>query len=138
MNREQNDRNEALSLDRRAFLTAGGALLVSLAAASQQIEAATNGAATRPPVTGDQLDSYITIDADGTVVAYYGKIDGGQGLGTSIAQMVAEEIDVSYDRVRVVMGDSGITLDMGGASAAIGVSHGGMLLRRPQPRRAGC
>ena len=45
-------------------------------------EAAANGAATRPPVKGDQLDSYITIDADGTVVAYYGKIDGGQGLGT--------------------------------------------------------
>src|SRR5437868_5011636 len=27
-------------------------------------------------------------------------------------------------------GDSGLTLDMGGASAAIGVSHGGMMLRR--------
>src|SRR5439155_18412344 len=88
------------------------------------------GAATRPPVTGDQLDSYITIDADGTVVAYYGKIDGGQGLGTAIAQMVAEEIDVPFERVRVVMGDSAITLDMGGASAAVGVSHGGMMLRR--------
>ena len=70
------------------------------------------------------------IDADGTVVAYYGKIDGGQGLGTAIAQMVAEEIDVAYERVRVVMGDSTTTLDMGGASAAIGVSHGGTMLRR--------
>ena len=30
-------------------------------------------------LTGDQLDSYITIEADGSVVAYYGKIDGGQG-----------------------------------------------------------
>ena len=40
----------------------------------------------------DQLDSYIAIDTDGTITAYYGKIDGGQGLGTSIAQMVAEEI----------------------------------------------
>ena len=89
-----------------------------------------HGAATRPPLTGDQLSSYITIEADGTVMAYYGKIDGGQGLGTSIAQMVAEEIDVPFERVRIVMGDSGRTLDMGGASAAIGVSHGGMVLRR--------
>ena len=64
------------------------------------------------------------------MIAYYGKIDGGQGLGTSIAQMVAEEIDVAYERVRVVMGDSALTLDMGGASAAIGVSHGGTMLRR--------
>jgi CO/xanthine dehydrogenase Mo-binding subunit len=44
--------------------------------------------------------------------------------------MVAEEIDVPFERVRVVMGDSALTLDMGGASAAIGVSHGGTMLRR--------
>ncbi len=112
----------ALPLDRRAFLTASGALLVTLAAPMERAEAATNGSATRPPVTGDQLDSYITIDPDGTVVAYYGKIDGGQGLETAIAQMVAEEIDVPYARVRVVMGDSALTLDMGGASAD-GVVH---------------
>ena len=77
--------NEALN--RRAFLTSTGALLVTLAAPSDWAAAAINGAAARPPVTGDQLDSYITIDRDGTVVAYYGKIDGGQGLGT--AMMVA-------------------------------------------------
>src|SRR5260370_6131526 len=84
----------------------------------------------RSPLTGDQLDSYITIDQSGEVLAYYGKIDGGQGLGTAIAQMVAEEIDVALERVHVVMGDNALTLDMGGASAAIGVSHGGMVLRR--------
>jgi nicotinate dehydrogenase subunit B len=121
---------ESLSLDRRAFLAATGALVVTLAAPADLARAALNGAATRPALKGDQLDSYITIEADGTVVAYYGKIDGGQGLGTSIAQMVAEEIDVPFERVRVIMGDSGLTLDMGGASAAIGVSHGGMVLRR--------
>jgi len=117
------------AVDRRAFLTSTGALLVTLAAPPAWGDAA-NGVAARPPLKGDRLDSYITIDADGTVVAYYGKIDGGQGLGTAIAQMVAEEIDVAYERVRVVMGDSALTMDMGGASAAIGVSHGGTMLRR--------
>jgi CO/xanthine dehydrogenase Mo-binding subunit len=121
--------NEAVPVSRRAFLSASGALVISLAAPGRS-EAALNGIQKRPPLKGDQLDSYISIDPDGTVVAYYGKIDGGQGLGTAIAQMVAEEIDVPYDRVRVVMGDSALTLDMGGASAAIGVSHGGTMLRR--------
>jgi nicotinate dehydrogenase subunit B len=125
---------EALPLDRRAFLASSGALVVTLAtsglASTALGQAASNGAVTRPPVTGDQLSSYITIEPDGSVIAYYGKIDGGQGLGTSIAQMVAEEIDVPFEHVHVVMGDSGRTLDMGGASAAIGVSHGGMVLRR--------
>jgi CO/xanthine dehydrogenase Mo-binding subunit len=117
------------TLSRRAFLNSTGALVVTLAASADWTEASAS-AATRPPLKGDQLSSYITIDADGTVVAYYGKIDGGQGLGTAIAQMVAEEIDVAYERVRVIMGDSALTLDMGGASAAIGVSHGGTMLRR--------
>ena len=121
---------DTLSLDRRVFLTSTGALLVTLAAPADWAEAAANGAAVRPALKGDQLNSYITIDADGTVVGYYGKIDGGQGLGTSIAQMVAEEIEVPFEHVRIVMGDSALTLDMGGASAAIGVSHGGMTLRR--------
>jgi CO/xanthine dehydrogenase Mo-binding subunit len=117
------------SLSRRAFLAASGALVVTLA--EQPAWAATaTGAAARPPLTGDQLSSYISIESDGSVLAYYGKIDGGQGLGTAIAQMVAEEIDVPFEKVRVVMGDSALTLDMGGASAAIGVSHGGMVLRR--------
>jgi nicotinate dehydrogenase subunit B len=117
------------SLSRRAFLAGSGALVVTLADAPAGAASA-NCAAARPPLTGDQLSSYISIETDGTVVAYYGKIDGGQGLGTAIAQMVAEEIDVPFERVRVVMGDSALTLDMGGASAAIGVSHGGMVLRR--------
>ena len=118
------------ALSRRAFLNSTGALVITLAAPADWTEASAKDAATRPPLKGDQLSSYITIDADGTVVAYYGKIDGGQGLGTAIAQMVAEEIDVAYERVRVIMGDSALTLDMGGSSAAIGVSHGGTMLRR--------
>src|SRR5215469_2502463 len=117
------------TLSRRAFLAASGALVVTLTG-PESAHPAQNGAATRPPLAGDQLSSYLSIEPDGTVIAYYGKIDGGQGLGTSIAQMVAEEIDVPFERVRIVMGDSGLTLDMGGASAAIGVSHGGMVLRR--------
>ena len=69
----------------------------------------------------DKLSSYISIDPDGTVIAYYGKIDGGQGLETSIAQLVAEEIDVPWERVRVVMGDTGLTVNMGGATAGNGL-----------------
>jgi nicotinate dehydrogenase subunit B len=123
------------TLSRRSFLSSTGALVVTLAApmelAATSAEAALpNGAATRPQVTGDQLSSYLSIEADGSVVGYYGKIDGGQGLGTSIAQMVAEEIDVPFEKVRIVMGDSALTMDMGGASAAIGISHGGQMLRR--------
>ncbi len=41
--------------------------------------------------------------------------------------MVAEEFDVPLERVHVVMGDTARTVNMGGASAATGVSRAGMI-----------
>ena len=86
--------SEMDGLSRRAFLTAGGALVVALAAPADLANAAEKNPFGRSVVRPDKLSSYISIDPDGTVVAYYGKIDGGQGLQTAIGQMVAEEIDV--------------------------------------------
>lgn len=116
----------SFELNRRAFISSTGALVVALAAADLA-EAATGAAGTA--LAPDQLDSYIAIEKDGTVTAYYGKIDGGQGLGTSIPQMIAEELDVPLERVRLVMGDTARTVNMGGASAATGISRAGMNLR---------
>jgi nicotinate dehydrogenase subunit B len=117
------------NLSRRAFLSASGALVITFALPAELGHAASFGATTRPAVKPTQLDSYITIESDGTVVGYYGKIDGGQGLETAMAQMIAEEIDVPYERVRIVMGDTALTVDMGGATADTGISQGGMMLR---------
>jgi nicotinate dehydrogenase subunit B len=120
-----------IGLSRRAFISSTGALVVALAGANWTDAAAAHGEPDPlPSLPPDQLDSYIAIEKDGAVTAYYGKIDGGQGLGTSIAQMVAEELDVPLDRVRLVIGDTGRTVNMGGASAATGVSRAGMNLRK--------
>ena len=116
-------------LTRRAFISSTGALVVALAVKTDVAHAAADGAA-KPALKPDLLDSYIAIEKDGTVTAYYGKIDGGQGLETAIAQMVADEIDVSPQSVHVVMGDTARTVNMGGASAATGISRAGMNLRR--------
>ncbi len=119
-----------IAFSRRSFISSTGALVVALASADWAAAAAVDEPAAKRSLKPDQLDSYIAIDKDGTITAYYGKIDGGQGLGTSIPQMVAEELDVPLDRVQLVMGDTGRTVNMGGASAATGVSRAGMNLRR--------
>jgi len=116
---------------RRAFLAASGALIVTLAAPAGWSPAAfaqTAGAA-RPPFAPDQLDSWIAIGRDGAVSAFLGKVDGGQGLDVAIAQIVAEELDVPYERVTVVMGQTASTINQGGASASTGVQRGGATLR---------
>lgn len=48
----------------------------------------------------------IRIEPDGTVIALSGKIEFGQGIRTGFAQLVAEELDVAPERVRVVLGDT--------------------------------
>jgi len=120
--------NAVVPLTRRAFMLATGALIVT-AEISEPAEAATAGTAAKLPLMPDQLDSYLAIEPDGAVTVFYGRIDGGQGLETSIAQMVAEELDVPFERVRMVMSDTARTINMGGASGALGISRSGMHLR---------
>ena len=113
------------TINRRAFLAASGALVVGFV-----LETGALGAeSVKPSLTPDQLDSYLAVEPDGTVVVFYGRIDGGQGLETSIAQMVAEEIDVPFGRVRMIISDTARTVNMGGASGALGISRSGMHLR---------
>src|SRR5260370_25363124 len=104
----------SLSLDRRAFLAASGALIVGLSNSPQDADAAPAASSTKPPLRGDQLDSYLAVEPDGNVVVFYARIDGGQGLETSIAQMVAEELDVPFARVRMVITDTSRTMNMRG------------------------
>src|SRR6202008_572263 len=61
--------------------------------------------------------------------AFFGKMDMGQGLDIAVAQVVAEELDVGFDRVEVVMGDTATSCNQGGASGSTGVSNGARLLR---------
>src|SRR4029079_18137748 len=82
-----------------------------------------------PPLTPEQLSSYIAVNADGTVNAYFGKMDMGHGLHTAVAQIVADELDVPYKAVKVVMGDTATSVNQGGASGSTGLQLGGKQMR---------
>jgi len=112
-----------LPIDRRNLFKGSGALVVSFALAYGPAEAEIGGAV-KPPLAPDQLDSWLAIKADGDVVAYFGKMDMGQGVDVAIAQIVAEELDVPLARVSVVMGDTALTVNQGGASGSTGVQKG--------------
>jgi len=116
------------SLDRRSLFKGTGALVVSLGLPGG-FAAAEPGSAIKPPLAPDQLDSWLAIKSDGNVVAYFGKMDMGQGVDVAIAQIVAEELDVPLGRVSVVMGDTQWTVNQGGASGSTGVQKGGIALR---------
>lgn len=120
---------------RRDFLKAAGSLVVSvsipgaIAAAMSQGISTTAALGTKPPLTPDQLDSWIAVLPDGSVTAFFGKMDMGQGVDVAVAQIVAEELDVAFDKVSVVMGDTASSCNQGGASGSTGIQLGGMALR---------
>jgi len=51
-------------------------------------------------------ETFIRITAAGDVNAYNGHVDLGTGIRTALGQIVAEELDVSFARVVVVLGDT--------------------------------
>ncbi|HEY0749432.1 MAG TPA: molybdopterin cofactor-binding domain-containing protein, partial [Steroidobacteraceae bacterium] len=77
----------------------------------------------------DLLDTWIVVHQDGAVTVYFGKTDLAQGVDTAIAQVVAEELDVSVDAVSVVMGDTALTPNQGGLSASTACSAAAKPLR---------
>jgi nicotinate dehydrogenase subunit B len=108
-------------LSRRDFLQTSGALIVTFSAASVAAPflAAQGPFDTHPShVDPDKLDSWLAVASDGTVTAYTGKCDLGQGMGTVQAQLVAEELCVSLDRVKLIQCDTSVTPDQGTTSGS--------------------
>jgi len=121
------------SLTRRSILLGGGALVVSIGAAISLETVLSIGKAyaqgAKPPLTPEQLSSYIAVNADGTVSAFFGKMDMGHGLHVAIGQIVAEELDVPFKNVKVIMADTALTVNQGGASGSTGIQTGGKQMR---------
>ena len=121
------------TLSRRAVLMGAGALVISIGAPvgldmlASINEAHAQGA--KPPLTPEQLSSYIAVNGDGTVSAFFGKMDMGHGLFVAIGQIVAEELDVPFKAVKVHMGDTATSVNQGGASGSTGIQLGGKQMR---------
>ncbi|MDE2398018.1 MAG: molybdopterin-dependent oxidoreductase, partial [Burkholderiales bacterium] len=90
---------------RRDFLAAQEVLLVL-----REPPAAPPPAPGQPPlVAADPAEGpevLLAVWADGSVVALNGHVDLGTGIRTALAQIVAEELDVAFERVEMVLGDS--------------------------------
>jgi isoquinoline 1-oxidoreductase len=92
-------------MDRRGFVKAlGGGVLVLVSAPGLGVPWWDLEAQRRPYPT--DINAYLHIAEDGKVTLYSGKIEMGQGVMTSLAQMAAEELGVDLGSMHVVMGDT--------------------------------
>ncbi|AKM39646.1 aldehyde dehydrogenase [Burkholderia contaminans] len=81
---------------------------------------------------------FVAILDDGRILAFNGHVDLGTGIRTSLAQIVAEELDVPAARVTMVLGDTAATPNQGPtiASATIQISATPLRCAAAQARHA--
>jgi nicotinate dehydrogenase subunit B len=111
---------------RRAFLKGTGAMIVSFSMGgalktldAQQTRAGAFGEPAAPDAPPpNAVDSWIAIGSDGTVTAYTGKEELGQGMSTAQTQLVAEELCVPFARVNLIVADTSMTPDQGVTSGS--------------------
>jgi len=121
------------AISRRHFGQGLGGLVVAFSlsphlAAAQQAPAAPK----RLPgslANNKQLDSWLAINPDGTVVLRVGKVELGQGSTTALSQIAADELDIAMARITVIAGDTGQTPNEGGTVGSNSMQQSGVAVR---------
>lgn len=83
-----------------------------------------------------ELNAWLRINGDRRITIFSGKVELGQGIKTALAQIAADALDVSLDRIRVVTGDTERTPDEGGTtgSRSLETSGNAILLAAAEAR----
>ncbi len=77
----------------------------------------------------EDFNAYLRIGEDGRVTCYTGKIEMGQGIIAALAQILAEELEVPYSTVSMIMGDTKLCPWDGGTNGSRSVKYFGPALR---------
>ena len=117
-------------LSRREFVEKSGLLVVGFAMSRSLRFVPGEATAVALPPAANQLDSWLIVAADGSVTVFSGKVELGTGVSTALRQIVAEELDVSFDRIAWVQGDSDRTVDQGSTVGSQTIKRGGAQLRQ--------
>lgn len=119
--------NYSIQITRRSFLQSTGTLVIAAGmpglVLSQTTTLPTNLA--RNP----DLDSWLQINADGSISVSSGKCEIGQGIQTALAQIVADELEVDINRLEMRNVDTSYSPDEGATTGSNSVQQSGSALR---------
>ncbi len=114
-------------LDRREFMRLLGPGIYVLFSIEDLLLAQQPGA--RFGSYPEDFNAYLRINEDGRVACFTGKIEMGQGIIASLAQMLAEELEVPYGSVSMIMGDTKLCPWDGGTNGSRSIKYFGPALR---------
>jgi len=83
-----------------------------------------------PLADARRLTQRVHFERDGTVTIASGKVDLGQGIGTALAQIAAEELGVPLEKVRILPASTAYSPDEGVTSGSLSIQDGGKGLRK--------
>lgn len=122
---------------RRQVLKMGGGLAISFSLpllVPRSVSPAYAVTGSEPEVSKSQdvarVSAWLSIARNGAVTLYTGKVELGTGVQTALAQLVAEELDVSVANVAVTMGDTSIAVDQGGTFGSLTIKDSALPVRR--------
>ena len=122
-----------LPVNRRQFLkrlgVLGGGIVIYFTLADSLTWAQRRRAGFLGSQVPTDFNAFLRIGADNKVTCLTGKIEMGQGPITSLTQMLAEELDVSYDSVDIIMGDTDLCPWDAGTFGSLSTRHFGVFLR---------
>src|SRR5256712_846298 len=120
----------ARSVSRRDFLQATGGLVIGFALAPRLALGQDRPAPLPGSLNANRmLDAWLRVDPNGTVTIFTGKIELGQGIGTALSQIAADELDVDLERIEVVSGDTARTPNEGQTAGSLSIEQSGTALR---------
>jgi CO/xanthine dehydrogenase Mo-binding subunit len=114
-----------MNASRRDFLKRSGALVVSFSVPAELL-----GQAGGAPARSQVLDAWLAIAPDGRVTVFCGKVELGTGIETALAQLVADELDVAFEQVGLVMGDTERCPDQGPTVGSLTIHRAGPAIRQ--------
>ncbi len=120
------DYNDGLyPLSRREFLQSiGGGIIILFTVGDAPTAKGQDRQKERP-----DFNAYLRIAEDGRVTCFTGKVELGQGVMTSLAQTLADELDVSLESVDMVMGDTALCPYDAGTWGSMTTPYFGPVLR---------
>jgi CO/xanthine dehydrogenase Mo-binding subunit len=118
-----------ITASRRGFLKVGGGLLIGFSLSDSRVVPQLVAAETSANPLPGRLDAWLRVGTDGNIRVFTGKVDIGMGVQTALNQIVADELDVAFERIQLVMGDTAETPDQGGVGGSTSISAGGKPLR---------
>jgi len=119
----------ARDLGRREFGLALGGIVVAFSMAPSAGFSQGRPQLPGTPVDNRRLDSWLRIDPLGTVTIFTGRVELGQGNVTALAQIVAEELDIGLERVRMIPVDTTRSPNEGFTAGSNSIEAGGAALR---------